>query len=133
MRRKAFWVRLFSLALVICCLSACTPRKSEEKAAQPQESEIDSSGYTTLPGSDEQSPVQDTNIELPEIEIPVTSSEPEPHDESDMVNPDESAPVSAEPSEDTSASEPIQTPEPLEEKSDSTIEENGAILLPEIP
>ena len=133
MRRKAFWVRLFSLALVICCLSACTPQKNEEKSVQPQESEVDSSGYTTLPGSDEQSPEQDTNIELPEIEIPVTSAEPEPYGESDMVNPDESAPVSVEPSEDTSASEPIQAPEPLEEKSDSTIEENGDILLPEIP
>lgn len=118
---------------MICCLSACTPRKSGEKAAQPQESEVDSSSYTTLPGSDEQSPVQDTNIELPEIEIPVTSSEPEPHSESDMVNPDESAPVSEDPAEDASASETIQTQDPLEEKSDSIIEENGDILLPEIP
>ena len=133
MRRKAFWVRLFSLALVICCLSACTPQKNEEKAAQPQESEVDSSGYTTLPGFDEQSPVQDTNIELPEIEIPVTSSEPEPHSESNMVNPDESAPVSEAPAEDASASETIQTQDPLEEKSDSIIEETGDILLPEIP
>ena len=151
MRRKQIWVWIVGLALVVCSLSACSlfgrdkdgetsaPSQTAEPSAEVSASPAPSATVIGSPEpaqgaeqSPEQSPEQSTSVptpdhaaepstgtELPEIEIPVV---PDP-----SVPQPETTPMPEQ--------EPESTPIPEQESDidDITTDENGDILLPEVP
>ena len=159
MRHKHIWAWIACLALLVCSLSACSlfgrdkdgetaaPGQTAEPSAEVSASPAPSATVIGSPEpaqgaeqSPEQSPEQSTSVptpdhakeanpndtaapfsgtELPEIEIPVASDQVDPQTENTPM-PEQ---------------EPESTPVPEQESGmhDITIDQNGDILLPEVP
>ncbi len=122
MRRKHIWVWIVCLALVVCCLSVffwLRNRESDEtaKTSAPEESASASAIHSDTGSNESESASREGQ------------TEPSAPDQATHKETKEDASAVAEPSADAKPPETESAPE----NTDIVIEDNGDVLLPEVP